>query len=97
VERLRINCHEQAKALAEINRLKREVIDQVISARRRGNTSDELTRDAQEQTDIRKDIVKNPVAAGVRDVHNDRLVALQKRQVEINSSVESFRRKETTV
>ncbi|MEO7701847.1 MAG: hypothetical protein ABIZ04_21690 [Opitutus sp.] len=89
---------DQAKALEDINAVlvKREALEQVISALRRGDTSDELTRNVQEQTDIRKDIRKSPVAAGVKDDRNVRLVALQKRAIEITESVGTFRQKETT-
>jgi hypothetical protein len=87
---------DQAKVLSDVAKTQSERggLEQVIAALRRGNTVDELTRNLQEQSDIRTDLAKNPAQPGQRDERSVRLVALQKRAIEINDAVGNFRQKE---
>ncbi|MEO5958533.1 MAG: hypothetical protein ABIR80_05420, partial [Opitutaceae bacterium] len=86
----------QAAALEELNAAtakQKELTDRLASIRR-GPSADELTRNLQEQADIRSAIRTAPAASGVADPRNSRLVALQRRAIEINESIGSFRGKE---
>lgn len=86
----------QAAALAEIAQAQaqQEAARKNLRESRLSKDSDELTRNSQEQSDLRKAIVKNPIAAGVRDDRNTQLVALQKRAIEITESIGTFRQKD---
>lgn len=89
----------QAAALKEVNAAleQQKNLKASIANIRRGPEADELTRNLQEQSDIREDVRKKPVASGVNDPRNERLVTLQKRAIEINESVSTFRNKEQAV